>query len=342
MTPPEARARLGVDPGATSTEVRRAYLRALKTCKPDQDPVGFMALREAYEVLKARAPWAGHAHATSTAPLRTEGQERPEAVVPRGHALTPWAHLLAPGVASMLGADPDPRTWFLVARSLSLRQRHMAATPLWREAFLLAHAEAHHDPSLWAPGCAQVLAALELGAVVDARALCDAIGAWLEAAGQQAAWAAAPGAPRWRLLVALCALGDAVSREERAALIAAVRTGDWAQAAHTIRVEWRRSPAEAPATWEAIGQRAPLIATLLALPRPGQEPPAPAPSTTTAPRAPSPRLTSGRPPSVSWLAGGALVVLLAIIFAVVVAIADALDRRTAVEPARPAPAAGAP
>jgi hypothetical protein len=60
VTLDEALAELGVDRGATPEEARRAYLRLLKTRKPETDPAGFRRAREAYEMskeaLEARPP----------------------------------------------------------------------------------------------------------------------------------------------------------------------------------------------------------------------------------------------------------------------------------------------
>jgi hypothetical protein len=52
MTPAEALIELGIQPPATSEEVRTAYLKGLKTKRPDRDAVGFMRLRAAYELLR--------------------------------------------------------------------------------------------------------------------------------------------------------------------------------------------------------------------------------------------------------------------------------------------------
>jgi len=49
----EALAELNLGESASEDDVRRAYLRLLKTRKPEQDPEGFKRLREAYEVAKA-------------------------------------------------------------------------------------------------------------------------------------------------------------------------------------------------------------------------------------------------------------------------------------------------
>ncbi|SDX21868.1 hypothetical protein [Lysobacter enzymogenes] len=41
--------RLGLSPGSDEREIKRAYARELKRCRPDDDPQGFQALNEAYQ-----------------------------------------------------------------------------------------------------------------------------------------------------------------------------------------------------------------------------------------------------------------------------------------------------
>lgn len=52
MTLFEALAELGIDDDAGPEEARRAYLRLVRTRKPETDPEGFMRLREAYDLVK--------------------------------------------------------------------------------------------------------------------------------------------------------------------------------------------------------------------------------------------------------------------------------------------------
>jgi hypothetical protein len=47
-------AQLGIAPTTDAQAIRRAYTRALKTVKPDSDPTGFQALRQAYERILSR------------------------------------------------------------------------------------------------------------------------------------------------------------------------------------------------------------------------------------------------------------------------------------------------
>jgi hypothetical protein len=53
----EALTELGIEYGASADDARRAYLRLLKTRKPEVDREGFMRLREAYEVVRERPPF---------------------------------------------------------------------------------------------------------------------------------------------------------------------------------------------------------------------------------------------------------------------------------------------
>lgn len=53
VTLTEAWTELGVEPGADAETVRRAYLRLIKTRKPEADPVGFQRARAAFEVARA-------------------------------------------------------------------------------------------------------------------------------------------------------------------------------------------------------------------------------------------------------------------------------------------------
>lgn len=64
MTLTDAMTELGIDDGASADDARRAYLRLLKTRKPDVDPQGFQRLRAAYELVKAGGRNQPHAPAS--------------------------------------------------------------------------------------------------------------------------------------------------------------------------------------------------------------------------------------------------------------------------------------
>jgi len=61
---------LGIDPGADADTVRRAYLRLIKTRKPESDPAGFQRAREAFEIARAggEIEWLAVASARRHAP----------------------------------------------------------------------------------------------------------------------------------------------------------------------------------------------------------------------------------------------------------------------------------
>ena len=46
---------LGIAPTTNESEIRRAYARELKQRRPDKDPQGFQALREAFDSAKRYA-----------------------------------------------------------------------------------------------------------------------------------------------------------------------------------------------------------------------------------------------------------------------------------------------
>jgi hypothetical protein len=56
---------LGLEPGADAETVRRAYLRLIKTRKPEQDPEGFQRAREAYEIARAGSEFEALAAASA-------------------------------------------------------------------------------------------------------------------------------------------------------------------------------------------------------------------------------------------------------------------------------------
>jgi len=82
VTLEEAFVELGLDPDADRDGVRRAYLRLLKTRKPEADPEGFMRLRTAYERVKGERPLGEAVHASAHANLQAAVDAPDGAIAP--------------------------------------------------------------------------------------------------------------------------------------------------------------------------------------------------------------------------------------------------------------------
>ena len=104
MTPAET---LGVAPGASEAEVRKAYARAVRSHPPDRDPDAFMRVRAAYELLCDRTrPVYASPHVVAAAPVPPTPRAAPTAPAPTRAPQDAEALLLAGGGTS-LGAYGD-------------------------------------------------------------------------------------------------------------------------------------------------------------------------------------------------------------------------------------------
>ena len=159
MTLAEAWRELGVEPGADSETVRRAYLRLVKTRKPEQDPVGFQRLRDAYEIARAggvfeamvvartrpdrpappapastETPAASEPHASATAAQGTfENFAHEWSRAPPADDLGQRLEIARRAIAAL---PDDPRTHWLLASSLSRTDEAALADALrkaWRK-----------------------------------------------------------------------------------------------------------------------------------------------------------------------------------------------------------------
>lgn len=118
MTFEEALVELGIDREASPDQVRRAYLKLLKTRKPETDPQGFMRLREAYDLMKEVVAFREMFHHPSeavrqakaeTALPATELLAPPAAAEPRSRSSTEPAALNdpAPGAPKSAHTEND-------------------------------------------------------------------------------------------------------------------------------------------------------------------------------------------------------------------------------------------
>jgi hypothetical protein len=165
MTRDAAFRALGVEPGTPPDEVRRAYLRGVKTCKPEVDPEGFRRLREAYELLSQSPPAV---FSPEKPPVREEDADDPEDVEdPEDEEEESWQE-----------TDPIARSLDLLAQGAN---REAADLVLQAMAEADARADFAH-PSAWS--ILQIVLFLqERSAVPESREVAERLEQRLKASG---------------------------------------------------------------------------------------------------------------------------------------------------------------
>ena len=116
---------LGIEPTTDSSAIRRAYAQALRRTNPDDDPVGFANLRQAYELALARARGRGASPvvALAAAPVGAA----PASIAPDGaaHAGAASAGAQSAAVADALDSTPSDLTQ--LRANLAALQKALAA-----------------------------------------------------------------------------------------------------------------------------------------------------------------------------------------------------------------------
>ncbi len=233
MTSDEARSLLGVDPGIDPKALRRAYLRKLKSHRPDRDAAAFQRLRQAYELLQ---PSAG----LQEPPARTDRLDElddPDEVVALQEAMHAChTRLMTAGPEGVL-AD---------ARAALERSLRHGTAPRWFPTSMME----------------LLLALVEVGAVVDAAALEVALAAWFERSGAELRLLDGFGVVQWALVRELGSLPDAFDLRVRRWLAGALARWDfdweWAALAHQLV----QDPKGTVATRAALVIHAPGLADL--------------------------------------------------------------------------------
>ena len=116
---------LGIEPTTDSSAIRRAYAQALRRTNPDDDPVGFANLRQAYELALARARGRGASPvvALAAAPVGAA----PASIAPDGAAHEGAASAGAQSAAVADALDSTPSDLTQLRDNLAALQKALAA-----------------------------------------------------------------------------------------------------------------------------------------------------------------------------------------------------------------------
>jgi hypothetical protein len=248
---------LGVDAKATAEEVRRAYLRLVKTRSPERDPMGFRRARAAYEVV--RTTLAMRQLAANSKALESPSAPEPIAKEPAGatgEALSsgespspaaaidpaspasqdaPVQSRAAPAPGTIPNLSPEQQaTIALVKRAWELRE-----TSDWKLMVEAIEAATRwlSGPPVPVPACLYFIVALigeeQIAAALEIR---RALGKWFEARQDAARLLSGDLAARWLLAQELCAVAPEITVPAAAAIAKALLAGDLTQARSALAV----------------------------------------------------------------------------------------------------------
>ncbi|MEO6417915.1 MAG: J domain-containing protein, partial [Polyangiaceae bacterium] len=239
----EALKELAVEAGVSDGDLRRAYLRRLKTAKPEVDPEGFQRVRAAYQLLQDQR--AIGQHPTNSAPL----------LLPTNAPLPPAAHLEGPAPAVAV-RDPfldhlDRHEWDASARLLIERYVRAAEgaevpLPAPSQTFLL------------------ILHLHETGALDTAGALGCAFHRWVTVTGLELVVLGGAMAPYWAIVREMESLPPTVPHDVRSAIARAAQHQNLFEAAEVLDEYRKRSPTDARDLARFMRARTPVLGRDLA------------------------------------------------------------------------------
>jgi hypothetical protein len=252
----EALAELQVDAAADAEQVRRAYLRQLKTKKPEVDPDGFRRLREAYDFarsrLQPRRVLAGTGEIAVTMPTASLPPVAPptesEAHAPQApdEPSPPQRLPVSPGPSAATALEADARTSLNDVRRLLAEGNPVAAAHRLAEVYSAAAVRIEHPTPPPGVTLDLLLHLHEIAQVEAANALMLRFREWLKATGDEVRVLPGLLAARWVICRDLGALPPPVSWPVRTLLARAARTGDMAEARRVANeLRWRNPQAAA-------------------------------------------------------------------------------------------------
>lgn len=280
MTFDEALAELGIAADAGPDHARRAYLRLLKTRKPEVDPQGFMRLREAYDLVKGELAMrevflrvfaeARPLEVDATEPGREEPDPPPAEPAVEDHdagrgELAPEPPTPAePAVGAVAAADrgapaEEPPSVEAVQALLDAGLHMPAAHELGR----LLDAAAL-DARIGAPSIhltLRILLALHAEGDLDAaRTLHQRVRSWLHRSGQEARVLRGEAAAVWAVACELDTLPADLPKEMREIMARAASDGELGQAVVPLAFMQMERPAQAREVARALRTHAPVLA----------------------------------------------------------------------------------
>lgn len=258
----EALGELGLSEITDASEVRKAYLRLLKTRKPEVDPEGFMRLREAFELVNTMLRVGVFQALRSREAETAKDKEAPPLQVNTEQPSTPSEGSASePVVALNPGPDPAPSadTQAEDGPPEPVHEQEAASGPSWsltldkpKEAAatlcsMLAYAKDGREVPPQLPFLTiDVLLRLHLtGSLKTARSLLEAFEEWLLVTASETRFSPVM-AIRWAMLRELWAVRHELPLEVRAPIARGIASGDF----KATRVELARFRRQEPDTAE--------------------------------------------------------------------------------------------
>jgi len=303
VTLDEALSELGVDRAAGADGARRAYLRLLKTRKPETDPDGFMRLREAYELVKSDLAFWESFHAAAASDLRPWAPPEPRRAEPPPKQEPKGAAIPVPEVAPV---DPPPPAPPIeppppdeataedaapeenapeedapeedapdaalddvaidewTLDALIRANKHIEAAAGMTALFRAAAARLDGPTPPVAKALRLLLALHAKNAIAEALDLKNSFAAWLAASGQEARLLRGESAVRWTLVRELDALPSSLPASVRAAIAESALDGDLTNARPALTSFRVLSRSAALSAGGLLRRKAPTIAAAVA------------------------------------------------------------------------------